>query len=268
MTENPLVSIVTPIWNGSEFVASLVRSSKRQTLSNFEHLIVDDGSTDGTPSRIRDATGDDGRYQVIENSDRAGPAVCRNIAIARARGRFLAFLDADDEWLPRKLELQSSFMQRTGGLFSFHSYRHMSDDGKRLGAIIHPPRTIRLPDMYRCRTIGCLTVMIDRASCPWFEFPVSRGEFPEDLLAWISVLKRVEQGMGIQDDLARYRLARHGRSARKIGASRAVWRCYREVEGLGLVRAVAEFMRYGVATTLKHIRSLPRFDRLTLDGKL
>ena len=104
---SPRVSCIVPVYNGERFLPEALESILRQTRPPDEIIVVDDGSTDGT-ARIATALGAPVRWVRQEN---AGPAAARNLAIRLATGDFLAFLDADDLWLPRKLELQLGRME-------------------------------------------------------------------------------------------------------------------------------------------------------------
>jgi glycosyltransferase involved in cell wall biosynthesis len=103
-----LVSVVIPTYNSAVYLVEAVRSVLAQTYPHVESLIVDDGSTDGTPAAVQPF----GERVRLFQQDRAGPSVARNRAILHARGTYLAFLDADDVWLPAKLARQVDFLNR------------------------------------------------------------------------------------------------------------------------------------------------------------
>ena len=103
-TRNPVVSVVIPAYNRAASVGEAIQSVLRQTYSDFELLVVDDCSTDGTRDEVRKIS--DRRVTLLESPRRLGPAGARNQGIAHARGAWIAFQDSDDEWLPRKLEMQ------------------------------------------------------------------------------------------------------------------------------------------------------------------
>lgn len=104
----PLVSVVMPAYNAENHIARSLRSILAQTYRNFEIIVVDDGSSDDTEGVVR-ATAPDAVYVRINNS---GPAAARNEGNTHASGKYLAFLDADDLWHPRKLELQVAYLER------------------------------------------------------------------------------------------------------------------------------------------------------------
>jgi glycosyltransferase involved in cell wall biosynthesis len=107
--QQPLVSCIIPVWNGEKYLAEAIESVLGQTYPALEIVAVDDGSTDGTPALLSSY----GERIVTVRQDQSGPAVARNAGIERSTGEFIAFLDADDLWDPRKTELQMArFAQR------------------------------------------------------------------------------------------------------------------------------------------------------------
>lgn len=102
LTRAPRVSVVIPVYNGERFVKRAIESTLNQVYQDREVIVVDDGSTDGT-GRILEGFGD--RVRILRQPNR-GAYAARNLAIRHALGEFVAFLDADDEWLPERLALQ------------------------------------------------------------------------------------------------------------------------------------------------------------------
>jgi len=111
--DQPLVSVIIPVFNGAEFIGEAIESAAKQTYRNLEIIIVDDGSTDATPSILRDYAERDERIRVLSQVN-GGVATARNTAIAASRAEFIAPLDADDLWLPDKIERQMSAMLTAG----------------------------------------------------------------------------------------------------------------------------------------------------------
>ena len=109
MTED-LVSIIMPSYNCGKYLEETIRSVKAQTYQNWEIIFVDDCSTDGTMPKVMTLKESDNRIQVYQNPQNCGAAVSRNLALRKAQGRWIAFLDSDDLWEPRKLERQVRFM--------------------------------------------------------------------------------------------------------------------------------------------------------------
>lgn len=113
MDRSPLVSVIIPAYNVERYVEAAVRSVLNQTLADIEVLVVDDGSSDATGAILDRMARNDERLIAIHVENGGAPAA-RNLAIDRARGRYLVFVDADDECDPRMLETLAALMQRDG----------------------------------------------------------------------------------------------------------------------------------------------------------
>ena len=101
-----LVSVIMPTYNAGKFLADSIESILSQTYANLELLITDDCSTDGTIDILKDFSQRDKRVKVKYLKSNVGPAIARNRSIERAKGRYIAFCDCDDRWMPEKLERQ------------------------------------------------------------------------------------------------------------------------------------------------------------------
>jgi glycosyltransferase involved in cell wall biosynthesis len=113
MSDQPLVSVIIPVYNGAEFIADAVESATTQTYRNLEIIVVDDGSRDSSLEIVRSLASKDDRIRIIAQPN-GGVAKARNTAIAAAKGEFIAPLDADDLWLPAKIERQMARMSADG----------------------------------------------------------------------------------------------------------------------------------------------------------
>ncbi|RIZ71942.1 MAG: glycosyltransferase [Methylococcales bacterium] len=116
---SPLVSIITPVYNGEQYLSEAIESALAQTYQNFELLIINDGSTDNSAEIIKPFL-KDSRVIYIEQKN-AGVAAARNTAIKQARGKYIGFLDQDDCWLPDKLSTQIQFLEKKPELAFVHS---------------------------------------------------------------------------------------------------------------------------------------------------
>ena len=238
------VSVITPMYNARPWLPGLFESTSQQTFQAFEHLLVDDCSTDGSAELAEALRADDPRAKILRMARNCGPAAARNAAIATARARYLAFLDADDLWLPHKLERQLRWMKAQGHAFTYHDYRHMSRDGTRVGAVVSGPDVLTLASLHTRRGTGCLSVMVDTHQLPWFRFPELERSLPEDFLAWLAILQHGHSGHRLPEDLGRYRLTPASRSSNKLRAALAVWRLYRKVENLPVPKALSWWLQY------------------------
>ncbi|HRS68168.1 MAG TPA: glycosyltransferase, partial [Paludibacteraceae bacterium] len=159
---NQLVSIITPAYNSSKFIEETIQSVLAQTYTDWELLITDDCSTDITLEIVEKYAAQDSRIKFFVLDQNSGAAAARNNSLARAQGKYIAFLDSDDLWLPQKLAWQLSYMQEHDCAFSFSDYTLMNEDGVDLNKVIHAPKKINYHHYLRNTIIGCLTVMIDK----------------------------------------------------------------------------------------------------------
>lgn len=235
-----LVSIIMPAYNCEGTLSDSVASVVCQTFTNWELIIIDDGSSDRTLSTAETWSRDDSRIRIVQLPRNCGVAYARNAGMREARGQFLAFLDSDDLWLPHKLARQVAIMRENNLGFTFAQYRRLSPDG-HLGPIIPIPKQIDYYALLKGNAIGCLTVMIDRTKIPPFSM-IDVGH--EDLVAWLEILKRDGIAWGIQEDLARYRVSLTSISSKKWRSALWTWNIYRRIERLSLLKSAFYFLSY------------------------
>lgn len=156
-----LVSIITPTYNCGRFIAETIRSVQAQTYTNWEMLIVDDCSTDDTEAIVNQFIANDPRIHYLRNKQNSGAALTRNYGLREARGRWIAFLDSDDLWLPTKLERQIQFMEQNNYAFTYHEYEEIDEESQRLGVHVSGIKRVGKWGMYGCCWPGCLAVMYD-----------------------------------------------------------------------------------------------------------
>ena len=155
-----LVSIIMPSYNTAKFIAKSIESNQNQTYTNWELLIVDDCSKDNTDEVVKPFLVDQ-RIKYFKNTKNSGAAVSRNRAIKDAKGKWIAFLDSDDLWLPEKLEKQIGFMRINDYHFSYTNYDELLEDGQETGITVTGPKQVGKTKMHIFNFIGCLTVMYD-----------------------------------------------------------------------------------------------------------
>ena len=244
-----LVSIITPSFNSARFIKECIDSVLSQTYDNWELLIVDDCSSDNSCELI--AGYYDKRITLIGLEKNVGAAEARNIALRRAKGKYIAFLDTDDVWEKEKLAIQISFMQEHKIAFSFTAYQPISEDGSKLYSIIHAPKVVTYSSYLKNTIIGCLTVLIDREKTGDFEMPNIRSS--HDMALWLLIIRRGFDAYGLDKNLARYRIVSVSNTSSKWRAAKDVWRVYREVEKLSFFYSSWCFLNYGFNALVKRI---------------
>ncbi len=249
--KEPLVSVITPVYNSERFIKETIESVLNQTYTNLELIIVDDASIDNSTEIIRTYRERDTRIKYIRNTKNSGAAISRNIALENAKGRFIAFLDSDDIWDERKLEVQIAYMRKHKIGFSFTSYQIMDADGKVYERIIKAPDKVNYHYLLKNTIIGCLTVVLDRNIIGDIRMPIVRSS--QDFATWLSILKNGHVAYGIKEVLAKYRKVNGSLSSNKLKALRSNWLVYRKIEKLSLVKACYVFIFYVLHALKKHV---------------
>lgn len=199
---NLLVSIITPSYNSSKFISQTIDSVLAQTYQNWEMIIVDDASTDNSINIVQEYCKKDSRIKLIKLEKNSGAAVTRNRAIQEAKGRWIAFLDSDDLWLPEKLEKQLKFMVDNNYAFSYHEYTEMTEDGIDLGVYVSGIKKVSKFDMFSCCWPGCLTVMYDQEKIGLIQIKDVKKN--NDTALWLKVVRKAPCYL-LKMNLARYR---------------------------------------------------------------
>jgi len=237
-----LVSIITPSYNSSKFISATIESVLAQDYSNWEMIIVDDHSKDNSNEIIAAYCKKDSRIQLIKSNNNVGAAEARNIALRVAKGKFIAFLDSDDLWLPEKLSKQINFMLKNDIAFSFTAYQPFSDNPKNTYSTIYAPTLMRYNDLLKNTIIGCLTVMIDKDKTGYFELPNKKSS--HDLALWLKILRQGSNAYGLNVVLANYRIVSTSNTANKWKAAKEVWRVYRNFEKINIIKSLYFFSFY------------------------
>ena len=157
---NGLVSIIMPSYNTGGYIKNSIESVLAQTYENWELIIVDDCSTDDTDSIVGQFS--DKRIRYLKNEKNSGAAISRNYALREAKGRWIAFLDSDDLWLPEKLEKQIAFMENNGYSFSYTDYKIRWNGKNEDPRVYTGPDVVNRKRMYRYCYFSTITVMYDR----------------------------------------------------------------------------------------------------------
>ena len=167
--------------------------------------------------------------------------MARNRAIKKAKGRYIAFLDSDDIWLPEKLEKQIRFMQDHEVELCYSSYFVIDETSATVGQFNIPSLKVDYKELLKTCIIGNLTAIfnIEKIGKIYME---DVGH--EDYTLWLKILKKIDHAYGIKEPLAKYRVSKKSVSGNKLIAATWQWKVYREVEKLSLVRSVYYFLYY------------------------
>lgn len=231
----PQVSIITPTYNCARFIAQTIESVQAQTFTDWEMIISDDCSTDDTLKVIEPYLNSDARIKYICNDKNSGAAITRNNALRVAQGRWIAFLDSDDLWMPEKLEQQIAFMESNDYAFSYHEYEEISEAGEPLGVYVSGKRRVGKFDMFACCWPGCLAVMYDTTRIGLIQINDVRKN--NDTAMWLKVVRKADCYL-LKSNLARYR-RRQGSITPPSIKERILWhyRLFRDAEEMSVIGA-------------------------------
>ncbi|AXT57340.1 glycosyltransferase family 2 protein [Aquimarina sp. AD1] len=200
----PKVSIITPLYNSERFVAKAIDSVLCQTYENWEMIIVDDCSKDNSIDIVKRFQKKESRIRLFQLEENSGSGIARNKAIEESSGEIIAFLDSDDIWLPKKLELHVNFMLKNDASFSHASYGFINEDGNKINKTYHvSSRPIGYYDLLKRTEISCLTAMYNVKKIGKFYMPNLRRK--QDYGLWLSILKTGVKSIPLDEELAFYR---------------------------------------------------------------
>lgn len=246
------VSVITGAFNCSRYIGDTYESLRCQTIRDWEWVVVDDASTDDTLQSLRGIARNDERVRLLVNDSNLGAAGSRNRALQAARGQFVAFIDADDRWLPDKLKVQLDFMRSADAQASFTAYRVISSNGDATGKVIDasPRGTIDYAQALRKRaTIGCSTVIIARSALKDMLMPDLRTG--QDYAYWLKIMRSGVLFRHLAVPLTDYRITPESISRNKFRKALRQWEIYRKLEGLNLLYASWNFCFYAVRAVIR-----------------
>ena len=263
MTSAPVVSVIVPVYNAGAVIRETIAAVRAQTMTDWELILVDDGSTDDSIAIIRDeiarepASVSGVRMRLLQSEVRdkdsyRGPAGARNCGVDAALGRYIAFLDADDIWYPDKLSRQLEFMRENDAPFTFTSYVFGDAQAEPTRHVVHAPDSLDLEHALTRTVIFTSTVMLDRERIerrllymPYME--------SEDTACWWRILKSGIIARGLDEVLTVYRRPAHSLSSDKVSAVSRIWRLYREVAGLSAARSLKCMAGWATRATLRRV---------------
>ncbi|MBQ8247835.1 MAG: glycosyltransferase family 2 protein [Lachnospiraceae bacterium] len=244
------VSIIVPVYNAEKYIEQTIRSVLAQDYDNWELLLVENGSTDGSAEKIRQFK--DERIRLIVMEGNVGAANARNEGMKQASGRYVGYLDADDLWRDNKLSRQLAFMQETGAAFSFTGYEFGDENAVGTGKVVHVPATLTYKQALSNTTIFTTTVMFDTHKLGKDKLYMPNVK-SEDSALWFRILREGETAYGLNENLVIYRRPVKSLSSNKIEAMRRIWNLYRKQEKLNLFYSMYLFVGWAFRAVKRRV---------------
>ncbi len=257
MQDYGLVSIITPTWACADFIAETIKSIQAQTYQNWELLIQDDCSKDNTLEVVKPFMEADKRIKYECNPENSGAAITRNNALRRAKGKWIAFLDADDLWHQQKLEKQLAFMVENEYHFSYTGRDFIDEKSHPLGKYVTGPRHINTWGMYAYCWPGCLSVMYDAEYVGLIQ--IANIKKNNDYAIWLKVAKKADCYL-LPEVLASYRV-RKGSISNQSYFTLIKWhyKLFHDADGRGAIMScllTLENLVFGVIKKLCYTRNI------------
>ncbi|MCA9784750.1 MAG: glycosyltransferase family 2 protein [Candidatus Cloacimonetes bacterium] len=249
LPSRPLISVIMPIHNTRPFLEQAIASVVAQTCPDWELILVDDASTDGSAELAQAWARRDARLRWARNGSRLGAAATMNHGITLASGEFLCFLGSDDVYHPRKLELQLEHMLAHGCSFSQTGHHRCSEDLGLWSLPILPAERVVHGDLTRINRIASATVMLRAAAYPDLAYP----DWPAraDYVLWLRLLSAGGSVCGIRHSLYGYRQRSGAISRSSLLRYRLQWKILREELALSPPKASWSFLAWLVAGVMR-----------------
>lgn len=254
--EKELVSIITPMYKGAAFVGETIESVLAQGYKNWEMIIVDDCSPDNGAgiAEVKKYTSDP-RVILVESKENRGSSGARNIALQKARGRYIAFLDSDDIWHPDFLEKQMKFMKEKNAPLVFSSYKRIDENSKE--ELLRPfivPEKVNYKSLLKTCPIFPSTAIYDTQKTLKIFFNENLGSMRDDYVYWLTMFKDIDYGYGNPEILVDYRMRKSSVTGNKKKVIKPQWNVLRKVEKIGFIPAVYYLGCWAVISYFKYRR--------------
>ena len=249
MTEG-LVSIITPCYNGAKYISETIDSVIAQTYTEWEMIIVDDGSKDNSAQIISGYAAKDSRIRLI-SQENSGSAAARNNGIRNASGQYIALLDADDLWLSEFLEKQISFMREKDVVCVCCSYTRIDENSAEIMRPTIAKDIITVKDMRVMNYIGCLTGLYDTTRHGKIFLREELKSIRDDYAYWYDIVALEDKAYGNPEILAKYRVLSGSTTGNKKKLIKKQYRFYRDYLKEDPITAFFNVIRWGISGLIK-----------------
>lgn len=233
--DNNTVSVIIPVYNKEQYLSNALDSIIKQSYNDWEIVLVDDCSTDDSAKIIMEYSSEYPNIIYHKQEKNGGAAVARNTALTLAKGRYVAFLDADDEWKYNKVEKQLEFMAINNAAISCTALECIDENGKPLNSVRSVIKEISYKFLLRNTMIATSTVIVDRKKIGDFQMPLRRRG--QDYATWLKLLHSGEKCFGLNEVLTKYRVMKNSLSSNKWSSIKQVWEIQTINEGINKFNA-------------------------------
>lgn len=244
-----LISVIMAAYNAEATIRQSIQSVLNQTYSNLELLVIDDCSRDGTATLAEKIAKTDSRVRLIFNEKNSGVSYTRKHGLKEAKGEWIAILDSDDAWAPKKLEKQIKLQEKTNADLLFTGSAFMDSEGNPINWYLHAPAEITYRQLLKQNVLSNSSALV-RKELYAKHYAVGDG-MHEDFAIWLGILKEDRKAYGVDEPLLIYRIARSSKSGNKVKAAKMNWNTYRYI-GLNPVEAIYYEAWYIIRGVMKY----------------
>ena len=245
-----LVSIITPVYNGEKYISETIESVIKQTYLDWEMIVVDDGSKDGSAAIVRRYAEKESRITLLQQPN-GGSASARNNGIRYANGQYIALLDSDDLWDPDFLKSQLALMKEKNTICVHGSYKRINENSEEILKAWKAKKEVTYKQMQMTNHIACLTGLYDTSKFGKIYLKEELRSIRDDHAYWLDVVKLAGVSYGNQDVLASYRVISSSTTGKKKKLIRAQFYFYYHYQRLGLFKSILYTMYWGILGVLK-----------------
>lgn len=245
-----LISIIIAAYNAEKTIEQAINSVLDQTYPNFELLVVNDCSKDRTVELVKKIAAKDSRVRLVSNEKNSGVSYTRKHGLEEAKGTWIAILDSDDAWTPKKLEKQIVLQKKMNADLLFTGSAFMNSDGQPIDWYLHAPAEVTYRQLLKQNVLSNSSALV-RKELYAKHYAVGDG-MHEDFAIWLSILKEGKKAYGVDEPLLIYRIAKSSKSGNKVKAAKMNWNTYRYV-GLNLIEAAYYEGWYVIKGLLKYM---------------
>ncbi|MBE6761265.1 MAG: glycosyltransferase family 2 protein [Ruminococcaceae bacterium] len=246
------ITVIMPAYNAEKTIGEAVKSVIAQTVTDWELIVIDDGSTDNTATILTELASADSRIRFLQNEKNSGVSFTRNRAVELADGKWIAFLDSDDKWLPEKLEKQLGLLKKYPEMVVCYTASSFIDNnGKPFKYVMEAIERLDYKTLLSKNIMSCSSVMIRSDVMKLVKMP--NDAMHEDYYVWLTVLREHKFAYGINEPLLIYRLCPNSKSASRIKSAKMLFNSYRAI-GCNLFKTIVLVLRYTLYSIKKRRR--------------
>lgn len=244
------VSVVIPMYNAERYIKETLDSVFAQTYKNYEVIVVNDCSKDNSLKIVEEYKKNHKNLKIINNKKNVNVAESRNVGIAAAQGKWIAFLDADDTWLPEKLEKQIKALEENNSRLCYTSQVFIDDNSNETGQKFIVKETTTYKKLLKQNIINMSSSIVEKDLC--IKYPFKNPEIHEDFIFWLEILKNENPNpVGLTETLTKYRLTQGSKSRNKFKSVKMTYKTYKKV-GLNFFSAHWNLMFYIIKSLIKY----------------